>query len=140
MGLNLKRKIVIAMVGFVLIWPAAQFAVVHHTRSNPWHMFGMAMYTVPYRVASIGVARIYDGEPRAFENGQIPRQLGKRLDDYVLLFDGTGRWGETAPLLAALRRADPGADAFLVVPKIVRMNVETGMLEIEKVRIELGAP
>ncbi|MEE3330060.1 MAG: hypothetical protein VX246_04250 [Myxococcota bacterium] len=139
MGSHLKQKVVLALIGFVLVWPAAQFAVVHHTRSNPWHMFGMAMYTVPYRVESIGVGRVYDGEPRAFEDGYLPLELRNRLDDYALLFDGTGRWADTGPLLAALRRADPDADSFLVVPKVVRMNREAGMLEVEKVQIELGA-
>jgi len=139
MSSHLKQKVVLALIGIVLVWPAAQFAIVHHTRSNPWHMFGMAMYTVPYRVESIGVGRVYDGESRGFEDGHLPRQLMNRLDEYALLFDGMGRWADTAPLIAALRRADPDADSFLVVPKVVRMNRQTGMLEVEPVQIELGA-
>jgi hypothetical protein len=44
MRFELKRRVVLALVLFVLVWPAIQAAIVDHTRSNPWYGFGMAMY------------------------------------------------------------------------------------------------
>jgi hypothetical protein len=49
-----------------------------------------------------------------------------------VLFGGGGLW-------AARVAADPNADSFLVVPSIVRMHADTGILELEKVRIAFEA-
>lgn len=35
--------------------------------------------------------------------------------------------------------ADPNADSFLVVPRVMRMNTDTGRLKIEKVGVEFEA-
>ena len=40
-----KRRIVMTVLAFLTLWPAAQFAAVKALDLNPWHWGGWAMYT-----------------------------------------------------------------------------------------------
>jgi hypothetical protein len=132
---RVKRLLVMSLVSFVLVWPALQLAIVRHTQSNPWHGFGMAMYAAPYEVMSIGLSRIHDGQPRGFDEEVFSPALDARILEYAASFDGLGLWAPREALLAELQAADPAADSFLVVPHLVELNPETGMLEVRKLRI-----
>ena len=139
MRFEVKRTLVAALVGFVLAWPALHPLLVQQMRSNPWHLFGMAMYTVPHRVSSIRIVRIVDGKRQKFERQRITHDFEQRLEEFVDLFEGLGEWAPTQRLHAALKAIDPEADSFIVVPTVLVLNLETGILEERKHRIPVPA-
>lgn len=139
MRFEVKQALVAALVGFALTWPALHPLVVQQMRSNPWHLFGMAMYTVPHRVSSIRIVRIVDGERHKFEKHRITQEFEQRLEEFVDLFEGLGVWAPTQRLQAVLNAIDPEADSFIVVPTVLVLNRGTGILEERKHRIHIPA-
>ena len=139
MRFEVKRTLVAALVGVALAWPAVHPLLVQQMRSNPWHLFGMAMYTVPHRVSSIRIVRIVDGKRQQFESQGITPELEQRLKEFVDLFEGLGVMAPTRRLHTALMAIDPEADSFIVVPTVLVLNLETGILEKRKHRIPVPA-
>ena len=98
MRFEVKRTLVAALVGVALAWPAVHPLLVQQMRSNPWHLFGMAMYTVPHRVSSIRIVRIVDGKRQQFESQGITPELEQRLKEFVDHVQGQGVMAPTPRL------------------------------------------
>ena len=66
-------------------------------------------------------------------------ELEQQLAGYAERFGGLGLWTPTDSLRDALSSIDPKAEAFVLIPTVMFLNLETGRLEERKHRIHVAA-
>jgi len=78
MRFRAKRRIALAVVGFLAVWPLVHHATVRALDLNPWNWFGWAMYTTPPASFRFRVAGL-DGRPVPFH--RLPPEARALVDD-----------------------------------------------------------
>jgi hypothetical protein len=103
-----RRRALAALAGVALLWPALQHGLSRAFDSDPWELFGFAMYTVPHPRIQAELRVTVDGRERALRPaGSLRRELDAHLRRKTTL----GRWVSDEAFARRLldRHADWGA-------------------------------
>lgn len=128
MSFPVKRRIVIAALIVLTVWPLIHHGLVRIADLSPWKAFGWSMYCVPHRVISLEVMDL-DRE-RALpiaSTAEQQRPLRRSLKRYTDLRSAVGRWVEPDDIAPAI------FDAFPNVNRIA-ITVHTGGLDRRSAR------
>ena len=109
------RRIVAAALVLAVLWPAVQHAIARQWGSDPWELFGWAMYSVVHPRIQLELAVRVDGEEHAL------RPAGTAL----------GRLVSEEAFARGLMEAHPDWDAVVLRMHHWRLDAETARLAVE---------
>ncbi len=122
-----KRRVVLAVVLAVAIWPGFHFALTARTHFNPWELFGWAMYSLPEVRFDMGLERRdRGGKWRSF----VPK--GADLEAYFHFGQRRANLGELAslePLSEILLARHPQWAAVAVIERRWHLDRRTACLD-----------
>ena len=122
-----KRRIVVAVVLVVAIWPGFHYALAARTHFNPWELFGWAMYSLPEVRFDMGLEK---REPGGAWRPFVPK--GPDLEDYFHYGSRRANLGELAslePLAEILFARHPEWDGVAVLEQKWHLDRHTARLD-----------
>lgn len=122
-----KRRVVIAVVLAVAIWPGFHFALAVRTHFNPWELFGWAMYALPEVRFDMRLEHL---DQRGVWRPFIP--MGVDLETYFDVGRRRANLGELAslePLAEALFARHPTWTGLAVIEQRWHLNRHTARLD-----------
>lgn len=122
------RRIVAAALVLAALWPAVQHAIARQWGSDPWELFGWAMYSVVHPRIQLELAVRVDGEehalrPAGTQGEQVRRWLRRRT--------ALGRLVSEEAFARGLMEAHPDWDAVVLRMHHWRLDAETARLAVE---------
>ena len=129
-----KRRVVVAVVLAVAIWPGFHFALAARTNFNPWELFGWAMYALPE--VRFDMRLEYRDRPDVW-HPIIPR--GPDLDSYFesgRLRANLGELASLQPLAKDLFARHPEWTGVAVIEQRWHLNRHTARLDHTLTRSE----
>jgi hypothetical protein len=130
-----KRRVVVAVVLAVAIWPGFHFALAARTQFNPWELFGWAMYSLPEVRFDMGLER---RDQRGVWHPFIPR--GADLESYYsvgLRRANLGKLASLEPLAKVLFTRHPNWTGLAVIEQRWRLDHHTARLDHILTRSEI---
>lgn len=118
-----KRRLVIALTWFVVLWPCAQLALVQFASTNPWRLMGFAMYATEHDI-QVTLRR----EGAVVAPSDLPPAVRLAYDDFVSKRTILGRLYSPAAFVGVWRRADPSVgpvDIDIEVRRLKRARMTT---------------
>jgi len=126
-----KARAAVSVLVFLALWPLAHKALVSEYGTNPWKLFGWAMYCVPNFKSELQFLATPKGKddraprlipfPKHFE-GAEPILRAYKVEEL-----GLGRLASTDGLAGLLFEAHPAIGRLFVRRAIRRFDVETAM-------------
>jgi len=121
-----RRRVMAAIVSFVLVWPLAHASLVARYGIDPWELFGWSMYALPAARVQVRVDVERGGETDPL------RAMGerrKRVQAFARRRTALGSLASAEPLARSLLAEDPTIDAVIVVTReIVLDRVSTRLV------------
>jgi hypothetical protein len=114
-----RRKAMVAIVLFVLLWPLVHGVLVARLRVDPWELFGWAMYSLPAARVQVRVELERGGETEPL------RAMGddrRRLQAFARRRTALGALAPTAALARPWLEGDPTLDAVIVVTRTLALD------------------
>jgi hypothetical protein len=121
----MRRRFMLAIVLFVLIWPMAHAGLVARYRIDAWEFFGWSMYALPAARVQVRVEVEREGEMQRLRARGVMRQRVKR---FARESTALGRFAPTAPLAQEILNADDTIDAVLIVTREITLDPESTLL------------
>jgi hypothetical protein len=132
-----KRRIVIAVLALVAVWPLAQRGLVERFGIDPWKLGGFAMYAAP--TPPIQVVLVDPASPEsALDERMLSAPLRRALDRFRIERHALGGLREPRALAASVleERADLGA--VVVMVQTARLDPETAQITTSRVAYAYG--
>ncbi len=129
-----KRRVVIAVVLVIAIWPGFHYVLAARTNFNPWELFGWAMYSVPEVRFDMGLER---RDPRGRWRPFVPK--GEDLEAYFYFGTRRANLGELTslePLAETLLARHPEWTGVAVIEQRWRLDRHTARLDHTLTRSE----
>lgn len=120
-----RRKIMVGIVGFVLVWPLAHAWLVTRFHVDPWELFGWSMYAAPAARVQIRVDVERDGETTPL---RAMGEARRRVRDYARRRNALGALAPTLPLARSILEQDPTIDALTITTREIVLDPETAHL------------
>lgn len=125
MSFDLKRRIVIGMLGLVATWPAAHHALARRYHFDPWKFFGWAMYAAPVPRIEVRFAERIGNESRAI--GLTP-ELRAAAADWAARRALWGEWLAPDDLVRMLSGARGGMHRITIQVRLDVLDRDTAMV------------
>lgn len=126
MTTRVKRRIIVAILISLVIWPGLHFALAARLGFDPWELFGWAMYAVPQARYEMAVEGDEAGVVKAFLPAgplrQVHRDVARKR---ALLGDLRSLDDYGAQVLASY----PRLDAVFIVERRWFLDRETALLD-----------
>ncbi len=111
-SLERRRRTLCALLALLAIWPALHHVVARTQETDPWKLFGWAMYAAPPGRVQVRVDGDFRGELRPLVMYGSARDA---RDRFATRRATLGRLASPEPLARAALDAHPQADAIVVV-------------------------
>ena len=133
----MKRRIVIALLALVAIWPLVQRGLVARFGIDAWKLGGFAMYAAP--TPPLQVVLVDPASPEtALDERALSAPLRRALDRFRIERHALGDLREPRDLaaLGLEERADLGA--LVVLVQTARLDPETALITTRRVAYSYG--
>jgi hypothetical protein len=117
-----RRRLMLAIVAFVLVWPLAHAGLVARYRIDPWELFGWSMYALPAARVQIRVEVERGGEMSPLRAMGVMRQQVKR---FARRSTALGSLAPTTSLAEEIFADDSTVDAVIIVTREILLDRET---------------
>jgi hypothetical protein len=134
MTIAFKRKIVIAALLALGVWPAVHRVLIPRLDLNPWKWFGWSMYCVPPTVIKVYTFSGASGRELPFGELSPGEQAALRrvYDVFGKQRVEWGRWVRPDGFARALFDAYPGEDHIEIVVQRLRLNRQSALFSEER--------
>lgn len=122
----MKRRLYLAAVLFVALWPALQFGLATSFRLDRWNLFGWAMYAAPDRTIEIAVGRVEQGRTVPIALSPETTELARR---FALERSTWGRLARPDALAKAIAEEVPVGEGLAVQVRWLRIDPLSGEIE-----------
>jgi len=119
---SLRRRIMLAIVAFVLVWPVAHAGLVARYRIDPWELFGWSMYALPAARVQVRVEVERAGERTPL---RAMGELRQRVKSFALRSTTLGSFAPTSSLAREIFADDSSIDAVIIVTREILLDRET---------------
>ena len=126
-----RRKVMLAIVAFVLVWPVAHAGLVARYRIDPWEFFGWSMYALPAARVQVRVEVERAGETKPLRAMGVMR---RRVTAFARRSTALGAFAPTAALAREILAEDSTIDAVIIVTREVVLDRTSAMLVARDVR------
>jgi hypothetical protein len=123
-----RRKTILAIAWFVVLWPLVQIVLVEVAYTNPWRLMGFAMYATEHDVKVTLKKHVAGGAPADVEPRDLPPPAREAYDDFVAKRAVLGRLHSPSSFVETWRRVDPTLAGAVV-------DVEIEVLRLEHARM-----
>jgi hypothetical protein len=128
---SIRRKVMLAIVAFVLVWPVVHVGLVARYRLDPWEFFGWSMYALPAARVQVRVEVERAGEIRPL---RAMGAMRRRVTAFARRSTALGAFAPTASLAREVFAADATIDAVIIVTREVVLDRASAMLVARDVR------
>ncbi len=135
MSARAVRRILAGLVGVVLSWPAAHFAMTRTWEMDPWELYGFAMYTVPHPRIQLEIRVTVDGRERPLH---LAGSLREEVAAHTRLRTTLGRWVSDRDFARALLERHETWEAVTLVLHHWRLDRESARWKIDVERISVA--
>lgn len=128
----MKRRLVVAVLVALAIWPLLQFFAVRRFDVDAWKLAGFAMYSVPGPQHLVRVVGLDSrGRQLPLHRNDYDPELRSLVTDYHWRRMALGRLASDRALAQHLLEARPSWDAVAIVVAIPALDRETAMVTID---------
>jgi len=117
-----RRRALAALVAVAVLWPAAQHGLTRAFESDPWELFGFAMYTVPQPRLQGELRVTVDGRERPL---RAAGSLRRDLNEHLRLRATLGRWVSDERFARRLLDEQRSWEAVTLVLRHWRLDPDT---------------
>lgn len=128
---SIRRKVMLAIVAFVLVWPVAHAGLVARYRIDPWEFFGWSMYALPAARVQVRVEVERDGEIEPLRAMGVMR---RRVTAFARRKTALGEFAPTASLAREIFAEDSTIDTVIIVTREVVLDPMSAILVARDVR------
>ena len=125
MSSSIRRRVMLAIVVFVLVWPIAHAGLVARYQLDPWEFFGWSMYALPGARVQVLVEVERDGEIHPL---RAMGEMRQRVQRFARRRNALGLLVSTEPLATEIFAADSTIDAVIIVTREITLDRETTRL------------
>ena len=126
-----RRRIMMAIVAFVLVWPLAHAGLVAGYRLDPWEFFGWSMYALPAARVQVRVDVERDGQTLPL---RAMGDMRRRVKSFARRRTALGALVSTEPLAREVLAADSTIDAVIIVTREIVLDRASTLLVARDVR------
>lgn len=114
-----RRRWMLAIVVFVLIWPLAHAGLVARYRLDAWEFFGWSMYALPAARVQVSVEIERDGELFPL---RAMGEMHRRVRNFARRRTALGSLASPAPLAGEIFAGDSTIDAVIIVTREIVLD------------------
>jgi hypothetical protein len=122
---SIRRRAMLAIVVFVLVWPAAHIGLAARYRLDPWEFFAWSMYALPAARVQVRVEVERDGQTRPL---RAMGELRKCVLGFARRTTLLGTLASPDSLVAEIFASDSTIDVVTLVTREVILDPESTML------------
>lgn len=126
-----RRRVMVAIVIFVLVWPIAHAGLVSRYRLDPWEFFGWSMYALPAARVQILVEVERGGENHPL---RAMGEMRRRVQHFARRRTALGLLAPTESLAKEILASDPTIDAVVIVTREIALDRGSTLLVANDVR------
>jgi len=126
-----RRRLMLAMVAFILVWPIAHAGLVARYQLDPWEFMGWSMYALPAARVQILVEVEREGESKPL---RAMGEMRRRVQQFARRRTALGLLVSTESLAREVFAADSTIDAVIVVTREITLDRESTRLVGRDVR------
>lgn len=120
-----RRRAMLAIIVFVLLWPVAHASLVARHGLDPWEFFGWAMYSLPAARVQVRVEVERDGETRPL---RAMGEMRRRVRSFARRRTALGAFAPTESLAREIFAEDATIDAVIIVTREITLDPESSLL------------
>lgn len=123
-----QRRVTLALVAFVALWPLAHRALVARTGMNPWKLAGWAMYTTPVVPTIVVLFHEEGGKLALLDERSLPGDAREALQRFR---DARTAWGSLVrpePLARAVFEAQPALQHLVIATQKLTLDSDTARM------------
>lgn len=136
MSARVRRRWLAGIAAVALVWPGLHAALTRTAGSDPWELFGFAMYTVPHPRVQVELKVTVDGRLRPL---RAAGTLRKEIDDYARRKATLGRMVSDEDFARRLLARNPGWQALTVVLHRWRLDRDSARWVVEPETVTVRA-
>ena len=120
-----RRRLMLAMVAFVLVWPIAHVGLVARYQLDPWEFFGWSMYALPAARVQVLVEVERGGEKHPL---RAMGEMRRRVQYFARRRTALGLLVPTESLAREIFATDSTIDAVIIVTREITLDRDTTLL------------
>lgn len=120
-----RRRWMLAIVVFVLVWPLAHAGLVARYRLDAWEFFGWSMYALPAARVQVSVEIERDGELFPL---RAMGEMRRRVRNFARRRTALGSLASPAPLAREIFTGDSTIDAVIIVTREIVLDRASTLL------------
>lgn len=120
-----RRRWMLAIVVFVLVWPLAHAGLVARYRLDAWEFFGWSMYALPAARVQVSVEIERDGELFPL---RAMGEMRRRVRNFARRRTALGSLASPAPLAREIFAGDSTIDAVIIVTREIVLDPGSTLL------------
>ncbi len=128
---SIRRKLMLAIVAFVLLWPVAHAGLVARYQIDPWEFFGWSMYALPAARVQVRVEVERAGEIRPL---RAMGAMRRRVTAFARRSTALGDFAPTVSLAREILAEDSTIDAVIIVTREIVLDRASTVLVARDVR------
>jgi hypothetical protein len=122
---SLRRRVMLAIVAFVLVWPVAHAGLVARYRLDPWEFFGWSMYALPAARVQIRVDVERGGETAPL---RAMGDMRRRVQAFARRRTALGTLASTEVLAREILAGDSTIDVVIIMTREITLDPESTRL------------